>query len=499
MAIRTEFPKTWSSQMVGRHAKLEGLQQKRINPYSSTRFDRTHTNLDIHRICGNLSADADFPSGVKLSGRIMTIRDMGKIIFAHIEDESGKIQVALFKNEIGDEKYKTFVDCLERGDIVGFSGNMFKTRAGEITLRVADFEVLCKSLRPLPEKFHGLKDEDVRQRQRYLDLASNSDVRGTFRKRSQVVWGMRQFLHGMGFMEVETPILQEIHGGAAARPFKTHSNALDMDLFLRIATELHLKRLIVGGFEGVFEIGRIFRNEGIDKRHNPEFTSMELYWAYHNLADMMAITENCAAHIIRAIHGKHQINYQGTELDFTPPWKRMTMEESLEQVGGVNVFGASVDRLREIAIERGVHFEDSMGRGWLVTTLFEELVEKRIVQPTFIYRYPVETTPLAKRSPDDPAFCERFEAYAMGMELANAYSELNDPVDQRARFEEQAKALEGGNEEAQPFDEDFLQAIEVGMPPTGGLGIGIDRLAMLATDSPSIREVILFPTMKSIK
>lgn len=479
--------------MASRFAKLEALKKRGINPYGATKYQRTHTNLDIRGLCEGGS----LPENVRLAGRIMTVRVMGKVIFAHIEDESGKMQVLLSKNEIGEEKFGLFKDLLERGDYIGVEGDMFRTRTGEITLKIKDYTVLAKAIRPLPEKWHGLGDDaETKQRQRYLDLASSPETRERFRKRSQVVWLMRQFLQGQGFMEVETPVLQDIHGGASARPFVTRHNALGMDLHLRIATELHLKRLIAGGYERVFEIGRIFRNEGIDTRHNPEFTSMELYWAYANYEDVMRITEDVTAHIVKSIHDRHQIEYQGTALNFSPPWKKMTMEEAIAQIGGVAVLGASVEALRAAARAKGVKVEDTMERGWVVSALFEELVEKKLIQPTFIYRYPVETTPLAKRCPDDPNFVERFEAYAMGMELANAFSELNDPLDQRQRFEEQARALAGGDEEAHPFDEDYVQALEIGMPPTGGLGIGIDRLAMLVTDSPSIRDVILFPTMR---
>ncbi|MBU0629544.1 MAG: lysine--tRNA ligase [Candidatus Margulisbacteria bacterium] len=496
MTIETRYPSTWNRLMINRAQKLEGLRAAGVDPFRQTKFVRTHLAADVSRVCSALENEAAWPKGLVVAGRIMAVRTFKKLAFIHLEDESGKLQVMLSVDRLGLAEFEKFTKFIEVGDYLGVRGDTFKTKTGEITLGADEFSVLAKALRPLPEKWKGLQDEEVRQRQRYLDLASSPAVRERFRQRSQVVWLMREYLHNNGFMEVETPILQELHGGAAARPFVTHHNALDMDLYLRIATELHLKRLIAGGYERVFEIGRIFRNEGIDRRHNPEFTSMEVYWAYADYEDMMRLTEQCVSSIASGIHGRSQVDYQSQLLDFTPPWKRMTMEEAVAQIGGVQTMGVSTDKLREIALQKGVPLEDSIGRGWIITTLFEELVEKQLTQPTFIYRYPVETTPLAKRSPDDPNYVDRFEAYVAGMELANAFSELNDPIDQRARFEEQAAELAGGNEEAQPFDEDFVQAIEIGMPPTGGLGIGIDRLAMVLTDSPSIRDVVLFPTMK---
>lgn len=503
--VSGKVPATWTNAMEVRFAKLQALRAQGINPYRPTKFQSTHTIADIHRICNAVPESGEFIKDVKIAGRIITARKMGKVIFAHIEEDSGRLQIFLRKNDLGEEKFNIFKDLMERGDFVGVSGNMFRTKTGEITLEVKDFDVLCKALRPLPDKWGGIGDEEVRQRQRYLDLASSPEVRERFRVRSRAISLMRRFFEDEGtdragkplhLMEVETPVLQEIHGGANARPFVTHHNTLDMALYLRIATELHLKRLIVGGFGGVYEIGKIFRNEGISTKHNPEFTSMEVYWAYRNYEDMMALTEDVVAYIVKKIHDKYQLPYQGQELDFTPPWKRMTMEEAVEQVGGVPTAGATEEQLREAAALHGIDVADVAGRGLVLNALFENLVEKKLVQPTFVYRYPTETSPLCKRCPDDPNFIERFELYIVGMELANAYSELNDPIDQRARFEEQVKAAEGGDEEAQPFDEDFIQAIEVGMPPTGGLGIGIDRLAMLLTNSASIRDVVLFPTMR---
>lgn len=491
-------PKTWSPPMLVRAGKLNRLTAGGINPYLATRFDRTHTNRSAIAAFQPLADRASAPETIRLAGRIISLRDMGKIIFAHIEDESGRIQIYLSKDKIGVDKFDLFREHLEVGDFIGLEGTMFLTKRGELTVDVKDFTILCKSIRPLPEKFHGLKDEDVRQRQRYLDLASNPAVREVFRTRSRIVSLIRRHLDDLGFSEFETPILQDLHGGASARPFTTHHNALDSTLFLRIATELHLKRLIVGGFDAVYELGKVFRNEGIDTKHNPEFTTIEIYWAYKNYEDMMTLTEQMISRVVLAIHGKHQIPYGQETLDFTPPWKRLTMEEALAQIGGVDVTGLGLESLKQMVADQGLDLgeEKKADSGWIINALFERLVEGHLIQPTFITRYPAVTTPLAKRCPDNPDFVERFEAFAASMELANAFSELNDPIDQRERFAEQQRMAAAGDQEAQPYDEDFIQAIEVGMPPTGGLGIGIDRLAMMLTNSPSIRDVILFPTMK---
>ncbi|MFA6431747.1 MAG: lysine--tRNA ligase [Candidatus Margulisiibacteriota bacterium] len=490
------YPASWNPAMVQRHAKLEALRARGINPYGETKYARTHSTASLLNLCAPLPSDAAMPQNVKIAGRLVLRRDMGKIVFANIEDESGRLQIFLKPNQVGAEAMEMVRDCLDLGDILGLEGDMFKTKTGEVTLAVRQITVLAKSLRPLPEKFHGLQDDDVKQRQRYLDLAASADVRETFRRRSLVVQHMRLFLYGQGFMEVETPILQDLHGGASARPFITHHNTLNRDLYLRIATELHLKRLLVGGYEAVFEIGRVFRNEGIDLRHNPEFTTMELYWAYHNYEDVMELTEQMLTHIAFQVAKSLQLNYQNGQIDLTPPWQRITVEQAIEKYGDVAVFGVGLEMLKVAAEGKGVHVEDDMTRGSLLINMFEALAEKQLVQPTFVYRYPVEATPLAKRCPDDPAYVDKTELYIAGMELANAYSELNDPVDQRARFMEQVEAAKAGDEEAQPFDEDFLQAVEVGMPPQTGIGIGIDRLAMVMTNSPSIRDVVLFPTMK---
>lgn len=505
-------PKTWTGLMMPRYQKLEMLKEMGRDPYAITKFPITHTVADIRRDCeglyiseGSIQDSLDgsdpfilWPKDVVLSGRLMARRKMGKMIFGEIEDESGRIQVLLRGNadELGEEEFLLFKQVTDVGDHLGVKGRMIKSKTGELTIVAQEVTYLAKALRPPPDKHKGVTDPEILQRQRYIDLAYNDGARQRFADRGAVSRYMREFLWNEGFQEVETPVLQDLHGGASARPFVTHHNTLDMDLYLRIATELHLKRLIAGGFEAVFEIGRIFRNEGIDRSHNPEFTTMECYWARKDYEDMMSLTERMVANIVERIHHKYCIPYQGVELDFSPPWKRMTMVDAIKELGGVDVSGMTEESLKAVAKERGVEFEDFMGKGWMIATLFDELVEDKLVQPTFIYRYPRETTPLAKRVPGDPEWVERFEGYAAGMEIANAFSELNDPLDQRARFEEQVVAAAAGDEEAQPFDEDYVQALEIGMLPTGGLGIGIDRLAMLVTDSPSIRDVILFPTRK---
>lgn len=503
MAIKVggSYPVSWHAGVIGRHGDLLRLRASGIDPFRITKFDRTHTIRDLRAACPSNEVGVTLPTEVKIAGRIVAIREMGKSIFVTLEDQSGRMQLFLNAKQ-NAEAFQFFKSAVGNSDIVGVTGDMFYTRTGELTLNVREISLLAKTLRTLPDRnVEGRVDFDAEtaQRQRYFDLAANAHVRERFMVRSDIVRHMRQFLWGLDFMEVETPVLQEIHGGASARPFVTRSNALSMNLTMRIATELHLKRLIAGGFERVFEIGRIFRNEGIDRSHNPEFTSMELYWAYVDYEKMMWVTETMVAHIVKEIFGRHQIPYQGQELDFAPPWRRITMEEAIHEFGGVEVLGVSEERLRAIAGERGIELDDRQGRGWIISALFEGLVEGQLVQPTFITRYPVETTPLAKRCPDDPNFVERFEAYAAKMELANAFSELNDPLDQRERFEEQVALKAAGDEEAQPFDEDYVQALEIGMPPTGGLGIGIDRLAMLLTNSASIRDVVLFPTMKPRK
>jgi lysyl-tRNA synthetase class 2 len=470
--------------------KLEELRKMGINPYGQ-KYDRTHNCIEIKEKFEELEG-----KDTSVAGRIMAIRGHGKAAFFDIQDEKGRLQIYIKKDHVGDGNYEIFKK-LDIGDIVGIKGKVFKTQKGEISVMADEVTLLAKSLRPLPEKWHGLKDVDTRYRQRYLDLIVNPDVRKTFVIRSKIIKAMRDYLDARGFMEVETPVLTPLAGGAAARPFITHHNALDMDLYLRIATELYLKRLIVGGFEKVYEIGKDFRNEGISIKHNPEFTMIELYQAYADYHDMMELTEDMISHIAKEVLGTTKVVYQGEEIDLTPPWQRMTMKEAVKKYTGVDFDEIKTDEeAREIAKKLGVEVEDKDTKGKVLNAIFEEKVEEHLVQPTFIVDYPIEISPLAKRKEDDPDFTYRFELFITRREMANAFSELNDPIDQRERFLEQLKEREAGDEEAHAFDEDFIIALEYGMPPTGGLGIGIDRLVMLLTDSYSIRDVILFPTMR---
>jgi len=434
--------------------------------------------------------------GVSLAGRVMSIRGHGKVYFAHLQDGEGQIQIYVRLDDIGEEQFNIF-SKVDIGDIIGVTGTVFRTKRGEISVGAQTIVFLTKSLRPLPEKWHGLKDVELRYRQRYVDLIVNPDVKRTFELRSRIIRGMRRYLDDLGFLEVETPTMHAIAGGAAARPFITHHNALDLQLYMRIALELHLKRLIVGGMDKVYEIGRVFRNEGISIKHNPEFTMMELYQAYADYQDMMAITENMIAHIAREVLGTTRISYQGQPIDLTPPWTRLTMVEAVQKYTQLD-FNAIPDdeTARAKAHEIGVHVEKTATKGSVLNTVFEERVEEHLVQPTFITDYPIEISPLAKRRHDDPQLTYRFEAFVVCRELANAFSELNDPLDQLGRFMEQVGMRTAGDEEAHMMDEDFIRALEHGMPPTGGLGIGVDRLVMLLTDSASIRDVILFPTLR---
>ncbi|HHX77133.1 MAG TPA: lysine--tRNA ligase [Firmicutes bacterium] len=476
-----------------RRDKLEQLRQEGIDPFGS-RYVPTHSTRQVLDQFDALAGQEVFLS---LAGRIITKREHGKAGFAHIQDLRGKLQIYVRLDSVGDEQFRLF-KLLDAGDIIGVRGHVFRTQKGEETLWVKELTLLTKSLLPLPEKWHGLKDVELRYRQRYLDLIANPEVRDVFIKRVKIIENMRRYLNSKGFLEVETPILHHIAGGAAARPFITHHNTLDMDLYLRIATELHLKRLIVGGLEKVYEIGRVFRNEGISTRHNPEFTTMELYQAYADYHDMMEITENMIADIARALTGGFKIIYQGREIDLTPPWPRLTMAEAVKKYTGAD-FGQAGDAAaaRELANSLGVEVEEKASWGKALYTVFEEMVEESLFQPVFIKDYPVEISPLAKRQVDAPNLTYRFEAYIACMEIANAFSELNDPLDQRERFLEQFKQRQAGDEEAHMMDEEYLQAMEYGLPPTGGLGIGIDRLVMVLTDSPSIRDVILFPAMRA--
>jgi len=433
---------------------------------------------------------------VSLAGRLMTLRDHGKTTFADLKDRTGQIQIYLREDRLGNEAY-SLMKWTDIGDFLGVTGRLFRTRTGELTVAADEFRLLTKSLRPLPEKWHGLVDVETRYRQRYLDLVANPEAAAVFHRRSQLMREVRQFFDQRGFLEVETPMMQTVAGGAAARPFVTHHNALDMDLYLRIAPELYLKRLLVGGLERVYEINRNFRNEGIDTRHNPEFTMLEFYQAYADYHDLMTLTEELLPHLCRVLLGGEELTYQGVRISLSPPWPRLTVVEALRKVGGIreeDLEGA--EELRAVAARRGVPVQAGWGWGKLVDALMAHLVEPHLVQPTFLLDFPLELSPLARSQPDNPRLAQRFELFVAGLELANAYTELNDPQEQRQRFEEQLRAREGGDEEAHRMDEDFVRALEYGMPPAAGEGIGIDRLAMLFTDSPSIRDIILFPVLR---
>lgn len=470
--------------------KLELLRQAGVEPYAD-RYVRTHKALDILEHFEELEDQE-----VSVAGRIMSKRDQGKVIFVHVQDLSGRIQIYIRKDELGETLFD-LITKFDVGDIVGVEGKVFRTKRGEISIHARNVKLLSKAMRPLPEKFHGLTNVETRYRRRYVDLIMNPDVRQVFVTRSKIIRFMREFLEDRDFLEVETPTLHTIPGGAAARPFSTHHNALDIDLYLRIALELPLKRLIVGGFEKVFEIGRTFRNEGISIKHNPEFTMMELYQAYANFEDIMKLTEDMISHIVKKVHGSLEITYQGQSLQFKTPWRRLPMLNGILEYSGVDFRSIKTDeQAREAAQKKGLHVEVGASRGKIINEFFEEFVEPNLTQPTFITGHPVEISPLAKRNSEQPEYTDRFEAFIFGRELANAFSELNDPIDQRQRFEAQAAERIKGDDEAHILDEDFVQALEYGLPPTGGLGIGIDRLVMLLTDSASIRDVILFPTMR---
>lgn len=474
-----------------RRNKLDELRSLGIEPYGIDKFERTNTTSDIKNDYEKFEGKT-----VTIAGRIMSKRGHGKASFADIQDRDGRIQLYFKMDVLGEKNYEIF-KILDIGDIIGVTGEVFKSKTGEVTIRVQDFKLLSKSLQILPDKWHGLKDPDLRYRQRYVDLIINPTVKETFIKRTAIIKAIREFLDSRGFIEVETPILHTIAGGAAARPFITHHNALDIDMYLRIALELHLKRLIVGGLEKVYEMGRVFRNEGMDIRHNPEFTLLELYEAYTDYHGMMDITENLFAYVAEKVNGSKKIVYQGTEIDLTPPWRRLTMIDAIKEFLDIDFDKVSSDEEAiEIAKRHHLEVKEGMKKGDVIALVFDELCESHLIQPTFIIDYPVEISPLAKRKHDNPALTSRFEAFIYGREIANAFSELNDPIDQKERFIEQLKQREAGNDEAHMMDDDFINALEVGMPPTGGLGIGIDRLIMFMTDAYSIRDVILFPTMK---
>ena len=486
-----------NEQMQVRRDKLNTYYENNIDPFGG-KFERTSNAEQLHEQYEQFSKEelAEKEAAFTLAGRVMTKRGKGKVGFAHIQDASGQIQLYVRKDEIGEAAYEVF-KSIDIGDIVGVSGIVFKTKVGELSIQVQEFELLSKSLRPLPDKYHGLQDIEQRYRKRYLDLIMNMDSRKTFTLRSRIIQAMREYLNKEGFLEVETPMLHSIPGGAAARPFQTHHNALDAELYMRIAIELHLKRLIVGGLEKVYEIGRVFRNEGVSTRHNPEFTMIELYEAYADYHDIMRITENLIAHIAKEVLGTTNITYGEYELDLEPEWKRLHMVDAIKDYTGVDFWKKMSDEeARELAKEHKIEITNEMTYGHIVNEFFEQRVEEELIEPTFIYGHPVAISPLAKKNKEDERFTDRFELFIVGREHANAFSELNDPIDQRARFEAQVAERQAGNDEAHLMDEDFLEAIEYGMPPTGGLGIGIDRLVMLLTNSPSIRDVLLFPQMR---
>lgn len=483
--------------LVIRRNKLDELRQLGVDPFGQ-KFERTHTADEILKAYSELSTEELDEKSVKvtIAGRIMQKRGMGKASFAHITDLSGKIQIYVRKDAIEENQYSAF-EILDIGDIIGVTGHVFKTKTGETSVKVTDMQVLSKSLYPLPDKFHGLKDVEMRYRQRYVDLIMSEDVKKTFVARSRIITAMRRYLDSKGYLEVETPTLHAIAGGAAARPFITHHNALDMQLYMRIAIELHLKRLIVGGLEKVYEIGRVYRNEGISTRHNPEFTMIELYEAYADYKDIMKLTEELIAHIAQEVLGTTKIDYQGQEVDLTPQWKRISMVDLIKEVVGVDFSRHMTDEeAHAIAKEHKVPVEPHMTFGHIVNQFFETFCEETLIQPTFVTGHPVAISPLAKKNAADPRFTDRFELFIVAREHANAFTELNDPIDQRERFEAQLQEKEAGNDEAHEMDDDFIRALEYGMAPTGGLGIGIDRLVMLLTDSPSIRDVLLFPLMR---
>ena len=476
-----------------RREKLADLQANGKNPFEITKYDVTCHATDIKENFEEMEG-----KHVSVAGRVMQKRVMGKASFCNILDLSGNIQSYVARDSIGEESYKDFKK-LDIGDIIGIEGEVFKTKTGEISIHASAVKLLSKSLQILPEKFHGLTNTDTRYRQRYVDLIVNPEVRDTFIKRSRIISAVRRYLDGQGFMEVETPMLVANAGGAAARPFETHFNALNEDLKLRISLELYLKRLIVGGLERVYEIGRVFRNEGLDTRHNPEFTLMELYQAYTDYNGMMDLTENLYRHVAQEVLGTTKIVYKGIEMDLGEPFERITMVDAVKKYAGVDWNEVeTLEQARELAKEHNLEFEERHKKGDILNLFFEEYVEEHLLQPTFVMDHPVEISPLTKKKPENPNYVERFEFFMNGWEMANAYSELNDPIDQRERFAAQEEAFAAGDEEANHTDEDFLNALEIGMPPTGGIGYGIDRLVMLLTDSQAIRDVLLFPTMKSL-
>ena len=477
-----------------RREKLDEIRKFGVEPYPH-KYEPTHTTSAIHRDFADIQETPDETQKIRIAGRIMTKRDHGKSSFAHLQDSEGRIQIYVRRENVGAEPYKIY-RRFDTGDIVGAEGVVFRTRTGELTVLVDAVHLLSKSVRPLPEKWHGLQDKQTRYRQRYADLIMNPEVKDVFLKRTRIVQAIRDMLNTQNFIEVETPVLQPIYGGANARPFTTYHNTLEQSLYLRIANELYLKRLIVGGFDRVYEFSRDFRNEGMDRDHNPEFTMLELYQAYADYIQIMELTETLIADTAKIIHGTTKIQYQEHELDLTPPWRRLSMADSVREYSGIDPVPLPADDLYKKAINVGVELVGDETKGEIIAELFDKFVEPKLIQPTFITDYPIEVSPFAKKKPDTPEFVERFEFFICGMEFGNAFSELNDPIDQRQRFLEQANNLEAGDDEAFMVDEDYLRALEYGMPPTGGLGIGIDRLTMLLTNQYSIRDVILFPQMR---
>ena len=476
-----------------RREKLSQLQEEGRDPFQITKYDVTHHSMEVKNAFEELEGKS-----VSLAGRMMSKRVMGKASFCSIQDLQGAIQSYVARDNIGEDSYKDFKK-MDIGDIVGIKGEVFKTKTGEISIHATEVTLLSKSLNPLPEKFHGLTNTDLRYRQRYVDLIMNEEVKETFIKRSKIIASIRHYLNGQGFLEVETPMLVANAGGAAARPFETHFNALDEDFKLRISLELYLKRLIVGGMERVYEIGRVFRNEGLDTRHNPEFTLMELYQAYTDYHGMMDLTENLYRHVAQEVLGTTKISYNGVEMDLGKPFERITMVDAVKKYAGVDFNEIhTLKEARAVAKEHHVEYEERHKKGDILSLFFEEFAEEHLIQPTFVMDHPIEISPLTKKKPENPEYTERFEFFMNGWEMANAYSELNDPIDQRERFKAQEELLAQGDEEANTTDEDFLHALEIGMPPTGGIGFGIDRMVMLLTDSAAIRDVLAFPTMKSM-
>jgi len=486
-----------NDQQLVRRQKMASIRESGLDPFGS-RFERTHLSSEVLTQFADQTKEQleENHQEVIIAGRIMTKRGKGKAGFAHIQDLAGQIQIYVRQDAVGDEAYELF-KVADLGDIVGIRGYVFRTQVGELSVKATEFTFLTKSLRPMPEKFHGLSDVEQRYRQRYLDLITSEESKATFITRSKIIRAMRNYLDNSGYLEVETPMLHTIAGGAAARPFITHHNALDMELYVRIAIELHLKRLIVGGLEKVYEIGRVFRNEGVSTRHNPEFTMIELYEAYADYKDIMALTENLIAHVAQEVLGTTTVQYGEDAINLAVGWKRVHMVDAVKEATGVDFWQPMTkEQAQALAKEHGIEIKDSHEVGHIINEFFEQKIEETLVQPTFVYGHPVEISPLAKKNPEDERFTDRFELFIVRREHANAFTELNDPIDQRERFEAQLAEKEAGNDEAHEMDNDFIEALEYGMPPTGGLGIGIDRLVMLLTNSPSIRDVLLFPTMR---